>query len=605
MIPRGEAKVKRSSPFQVFFISSGRLKACFRQPYKIKNPDDTVGTASALLAEREGFEPPVVLPTTVFKTAAIDRSAISPGAKVQNFDSPKHLHSFFSQTSRQISISACFFVSWRPEIKRFSIMKTLLYIPFLLLTLLCSKGYSRNAQAFFAYNVFYAPEKGPYIETYLSVVGKSLVYAKKPNGRYQGSVEVTITLRQDSSIKYFDKYNLQSQETDDTLNVLNFIDQQRIPLANGKYTMDLTIADNNNRENLFSSSNEVFISFSHDRAQFSDIELVESFQKTEKIGILTKSGYDVIPYVNNYYPPEINSLRFYTELYNTSRVTGTSGFLIRYYLVQQENKKILPDYGKFIKQESREVNVVMGELPIEQLESGNYILVVEARDRNNELLAKNEVFFQRNNPGRLSDDSLNAGLSLNGTFVQNMNKRDSLAENIRSLRPLANEMERDFIDHQTAHADLETLKRFMYSFWKKRAPGDPGRAWTLYHAEVLAVNAAYGTRIIKGYNTDRGRVYLQYGRPNTITANHNENNAYPYEIWHYYKLKTQSNRKFVFYNPDLVTNDFQLIHSDANGEIFDKQWQYKIHQRNKPFPRDHDVEKVGDRKLDDAFELPR
>ena len=29
-------------------------------------------------AEREGFEPPVVLPTSVFKTGALNRSAISP-----------------------------------------------------------------------------------------------------------------------------------------------------------------------------------------------------------------------------------------------------------------------------------------------------------------------------------------------------------------------------------------------------------------------------------------------------------------------------------------------------------------------------------------------
>jgi hypothetical protein len=33
-------------------------------------------------AEKEGFEPPVPCGTTVFKTAALDRSAISPGAKV-------------------------------------------------------------------------------------------------------------------------------------------------------------------------------------------------------------------------------------------------------------------------------------------------------------------------------------------------------------------------------------------------------------------------------------------------------------------------------------------------------------------------------------------
>ena len=33
---------------------------------------------STYFAEREGFEPPVPLSTTVFKTAAIDHSAISP-----------------------------------------------------------------------------------------------------------------------------------------------------------------------------------------------------------------------------------------------------------------------------------------------------------------------------------------------------------------------------------------------------------------------------------------------------------------------------------------------------------------------------------------------
>ena len=34
------------------------------------------------IAEREGFEPPEPRSSTVFKTAAIDHSAISPSAKV-------------------------------------------------------------------------------------------------------------------------------------------------------------------------------------------------------------------------------------------------------------------------------------------------------------------------------------------------------------------------------------------------------------------------------------------------------------------------------------------------------------------------------------------
>ena len=41
-------------------------------------------TYETISAEREGFEPPEVLPSTVFKTAAIDRSAISPFSDGKN-----------------------------------------------------------------------------------------------------------------------------------------------------------------------------------------------------------------------------------------------------------------------------------------------------------------------------------------------------------------------------------------------------------------------------------------------------------------------------------------------------------------------------------------
>ena len=42
-----------------------------------------IKTSAEVWAEREGFEPPDPCGSTVFKTAAIDHSAISPGAKVQ------------------------------------------------------------------------------------------------------------------------------------------------------------------------------------------------------------------------------------------------------------------------------------------------------------------------------------------------------------------------------------------------------------------------------------------------------------------------------------------------------------------------------------------
>ena len=47
-----------------------------------------------IAAENEGFEPPEVLPSIVFKTTAIDHSANSPSAKVNLF--PFHASLFYS-----------------------------------------------------------------------------------------------------------------------------------------------------------------------------------------------------------------------------------------------------------------------------------------------------------------------------------------------------------------------------------------------------------------------------------------------------------------------------------------------------------------------------
>jgi hypothetical protein len=69
-----------------------RFAAFFCGRQKMKNPPE-LNTGGLLryiahycnmaYAEREGFEPPVgSSPTTVFKTVAINRSAISPGAKI-------------------------------------------------------------------------------------------------------------------------------------------------------------------------------------------------------------------------------------------------------------------------------------------------------------------------------------------------------------------------------------------------------------------------------------------------------------------------------------------------------------------------------------------
>lgn len=58
---------------------------CIWGAYELKNPSLSRG-AFDWVAEKEGFEPPLACAKTVFKTAAFNRSAISPekGCKSNN-----------------------------------------------------------------------------------------------------------------------------------------------------------------------------------------------------------------------------------------------------------------------------------------------------------------------------------------------------------------------------------------------------------------------------------------------------------------------------------------------------------------------------------------
>ena len=64
------------------------------------------------LAEREGFEPPVPLGTTVFKTAAFDHSAISPERDKSRtfFYSAKNFLANFSGNAEKKRVSAFVFL---------------------------------------------------------------------------------------------------------------------------------------------------------------------------------------------------------------------------------------------------------------------------------------------------------------------------------------------------------------------------------------------------------------------------------------------------------------------------------------------------------------
>lgn len=441
---------------------------------------------------------------------------------------------------------------------------------------------AKNLQAYLNYTIFNVPGQKPYIETYLSVAGETVVYILNDKAQFQGSIEVTFIFRQKDEIKEFDKYQLFSPEIQDTTAIdFSFIDQQRYFIPEGEYEMEIIISDLNTETKPFSAIQPVSVQFDDSKICFSGIQLVKSFTPSLEQNILTKGRYDLIPMVYNFYPESVSNLTYYAEIYNSEKMLGTAEkFLVVSMIKSFETGNTLKDFVSYRKYDAHEVVPVLNEYDISRLPSGNYRLLIEVRNKQNEMIADKEIFFQRSNPNIQFQLEDLAAIDVNSTFASRIKSNDTLQEFIKCLDPIATDLEKTFIYKQSELADLKTKQQFFYNFWSSRDIVNPENAWIEYYNQVLIVNNVYKTPISKGYETDRGRVYLKYGPPNIISESYNEPSSYPYEIWHYYVLgESQRNKKFVFYTHDMITNNFKLLHSDAIGEISNFKWQIFLNNR--------------------------
>lgn len=440
---------------------------------------------------------------------------------------------------------------------------------------------AKELQALFYHASFFSPAEGPYVETYLKVFGPSTEYVKTSRGTFQASLEVTILFKKEDKIIDFRKYNLLSGELADTTKEQpHFIDQQRISLPYGVYQLELLLKDNNSREAPIEAAKILAMEYNTTDLKFSDFQFVESFQATKSENILTKSGFDLVPFVGDFFPASVNAITFYTELYNLDKKLGVSeDFIYRYYLESFETNFSLGDFSKFQRQKAAPVNPILATIQIANLPSGNYNLVVEARNRSNELIAMNKIFFQRSNPGIQVNLTDIQGVDITSTFAEKITSLDSLKFYLLSLTPVAAMTEIQFAKNLTLTNEAKQMQKFLYTFWKTRNELSPEAEWDKYKTQVMMIEKAYKTRIKHGFETDMGRIWLKYGAPDQVEDIKHEPNAAPYIIWHFYHMGDQNNKRFLFYNPHLVGTDYLLLHSDAKGEINNPNWPSELSGR--------------------------
>lgn len=469
--------------------------------------------------------------------------------------------------------------------------------------------------AVFNHKIFYVPGKGPVVETYFDIYGKSVTLMKLEDevDAFQGEVELTIIFKQNGEIVTYDKKSLKTPVMS-MGNIVDFIDVQRFALPSGKYDVEIELKDLNAEE--ASSTTKATVDLVVPQVPqgpfFSDIELVSAYKKTTEPGMLSRSGYDLLPMVSDsILKAEMKELVVYAELYGSEEKLGDDMFLISTYLAEKDSAKPIESTRKYLRRNTGVVVPVLTTLPLTEVGQGEYLVVIEARTRDNDLFAT--MIHEIRRDEKQVDDilSLMKNEDIGTTWVSKFQTKASIYDYIHSLRPIATMQEKNMLSNSFRdfeQTELEYMQNFMYAFWESRNPRDGERAWLDYKPKVDFVNEEFGTINKQGYETDRGRVYLQYGAPDDLTDRANEPSSYPYQIWRYYKAGQFNNVRFVFYDPTLMTVDYELLHAEGiRGEINNPQWRLLLEQRNTPMnnvDRRDGREHFGGR-VDDFFDNPR
>ena len=288
-----------------------------------------------------------------------------------------------------------------------------------------------------------------------------------------------------------------------------------------------------------------------------------------------KNGLTILPNPNQLYGEGAKEMFYYAEAYHTACVKSDIGEYTLFTFVTEANGSIpIPRFQKRSRRRVRDTDILVGSFDVDSLVTGTYFLrFVILNYANEAMVEQNRKFFVLNPsldipvvPAEPFETSGYASLP-----------EEEVEKGLDHLRVLVTEQEARRIRRVK---DLDERRRILRDIWDARDP-TPETAVNEFRDEfytlLMYANERYSVQRLEGWETDRGRVLLKYGRPAMIESHLYERGRKPYEIWKYNNISGEGRADFVFADMDGF-GDFELIHSSVAGERKLPDWIREITQ---------------------------
>jgi GWxTD domain-containing protein len=356
------------------------------------------------------------------------------------------------------------------------------------------------------------------------------------------------------------------------------VDVLRYLMQPGLYEFSFYIEDLNDSTNTYTKSIEAKIEiYSETDISLSDIQFASSIKqaKMDKNNVFWKSGLEIVPNPGAIYGSRTPVLFYYLESYNLERLLKSDTYKNKAYITSLDGKVIEKINPRIQQKKVLNSSIEVGTINISSLSSGVFNFNFEIFDMEDSLRCSAIKKFYVYNPS-IDVESEGEIENIEKAIVESeftgMNEKE-LDNDFELTRYFTTSEQGDFYKKLD---NAEAKRRFLFEIWKNVDPTPNTRINEFklqYKQRIEDANEEFRSYARKGWKTDRGRVYILYGRPTDIERYPNNPTSYAHEIWHYDNIEGS----IIFVFVDLQEfGEYIQIHSTKRGEPINNNWEEMI-----------------------------
>ena len=353
----------------------------------------------------------------------------------------------------------------------------------------------------------------------------------------------------------------------DESGMLGAMGMVKLVLDPGKYVISLGYGAEEVKYNISVGA------FSGGHIMMSDLELCSNIitKSQNQDNLFYKNTMEIYPNPSLIYGKMLPRLYYYVELYNLNNKNAgpNDKILVQAVIADADGKvRLQKDY---VRSHDYESTVERGAFNVSNLETGLYTLIFAATDSVN----KSSVYRRRNFYVHNPDVVLAQTDEGPDGFLQSEFRdipESTLDEMFDQASYIASNSEKSVYKVLNS---VESKREFLYRFWRSQNKIRPG--WKdEYYERVEYANEQWSSPSRKGWQTDRGRVYILYGEPDQYERRPVGSSENPYEIWYYNNIEGGVEFDFI----DMTGfGDYRLVNSTKRGELNDPNWRNYILKR--------------------------